>query len=77
MFDGDDFFDIIPDMDFDGDHDIVDFLILDEPVSHLDSANAAIMVQMLENEIHQSGTGLIVTTIGHDLPYGYDKVLML
>lgn len=30
MFDGDDFFDIIPDMDFDGDHDIVDFLILNE-----------------------------------------------
>lgn len=30
MFDGDDFFDIIPDMDFDGDHDIVDFLILHE-----------------------------------------------
>ncbi|MBE6228025.1 MAG: ATP-binding cassette domain-containing protein [Bacteroidales bacterium] len=54
-----------------------DFWLLDEPVSHLDSANAAIMVQMLENEIHQSGTGLIVTTIGHDLPYGYDKVLML
>lgn len=54
-----------------------DFWLLDEPVSHLDSANADIMVQMLEREISQSGTGLIVTTIGHDLPYTYDKVLML
>jgi len=54
-----------------------DFWLLDEPVSHLDSANAAIMVQMLENQISQSETGLIVTTIGHDLPYNYDKVLML
>lgn len=54
-----------------------DFWLLDEPVSHLDSANAAIMVQMLEDEVKQSGTGLIVTTIGHDLPYNYDKVLML
>lgn len=54
-----------------------DFWLLDEPVSHLDSDNAAIMVQMLESEISQSGTGLLVTTIGHDLPYNYDKVLML
>lgn len=54
-----------------------DFWLLDEPVSHLDSDNAAIMVQMLEREISQSGTGLLVTTIGHDLPYNYDKVLML
>ena len=30
MFGDDDFFDIIPDIDHDGDHDIVDFLVLDE-----------------------------------------------
>lgn len=54
-----------------------DFWMLDEPVSHLDFGNATIMVQMLEQEISRTGTGLIVTTIGHDLPYNYDKVLML
>lgn len=54
-----------------------DFWLLDEPVSHLDAGNADIMVQMLKREISQSGTGLLVTTIGHDLPYDYDKVLML
>ena len=54
-----------------------DFWLLDEPVSHLDSANAEIMVQMLKHEVRQSGTGLLVTTIGHDLPYDYDKILML
>jgi ABC-type lipoprotein export system ATPase subunit len=54
-----------------------DFWLLDEPVSHLDTANAAIMVQMLEREISQYGTGLLVTTIGHDLPYDYDNMLML
>lgn len=54
-----------------------DFWMLDEPVSHLDAGNAAIMVQLLEHEISRTGTGLIVTTIGHDLPYKYDKVLML
>ena len=51
--------------------------MLDEPVSHLDFGNATVMVQMLEQEISRTGTGLIVTTIGHDLPYNYDKVLML
>jgi ABC-type lipoprotein export system ATPase subunit len=54
-----------------------DFWMLDEPVSHLDFGNASIMVQMLEHEIARTGTGLIVTTIGHDLPYNYDKVMML
>jgi ABC-type lipoprotein export system ATPase subunit len=54
-----------------------DFWMLDEPVSHLDVGNAGIMVQMLEHEISRTGTGLLVTTIGHDLPYSYDKVLML
>lgn len=54
-----------------------DFWMLDEPVSHLDFGNATVMVQMLEHEISRTGTGLIVTTIGHDLPYNYDKVLML
>lgn len=54
-----------------------DFWMLDEPVSHLDHGNATIMVQMLEHEIERTGTGLLVTTIGHDLPYKYDKILML
>ena len=54
-----------------------DFWLLDEPVSHLDHGNATIMVQMLQQEISRTGAGLIVTTIGHDLPYNYDKVLML
>lgn len=54
-----------------------DFWLLDEPVSHLDHDNAKIMVQMLEHEISRTGTGLLVTTIGHDLPYNYDNTLML
>lgn len=54
-----------------------DFWLLDEPVSHLDLDNASVMVQILKDEIRRTGTGLIVTTIGHDLPYDYDKILML
>ena len=54
-----------------------DFWLLDEPVSHLDHDNATVMAQMLEQEIARTGTGLMVTTIGHDLPYNYDNTLML
>lgn len=54
-----------------------DFWLLDEPVSHLDIDNASVMVKMLEREAKLSGAGLLVTTIGHDLPYEYDKELML
>lgn len=54
-----------------------DFWLLDEPVSHLDQDNAAVMAQMLQHEAAHSGAGILVTTIGHDLPFNYDKVLML
>lgn len=54
-----------------------DFWLLDEPVSHLDADNGRIMVQMLSEEAERMNTGVIVTTIGHDLPYNYDKELML
>ena len=54
-----------------------DFWLLDEPVNHLDIDNASVMVKMLEREAKLSGAGLLVTTIGHDLPYEYDKELML
>ena len=54
-----------------------DFWLLDEPVSHLDFGNAEIMTQMLSQEVERCGAGVIVTTIGHDLPYAYDKTLML
>ena len=54
-----------------------DFWLLDEPVSHLDHDNAVILAQMIEHEQSLTGAALLVTTIGHDLPYNYDNVLML
>lgn len=54
-----------------------DFLILDEPVSHLDSANAGIMSAMLSERIERDGAGVIVTSIGRDLPFSYDKEVEL
>lgn len=54
-----------------------DFIMLDEPVSHLDQSNAEIMGRMLKQRQLQEGASVIVTSIGHRLPYEYDKILKL
>lgn len=54
-----------------------DFLVMDEPVSHLDDTNSAIMADMLRERIDRDGSGLIVTSIGRDLPYDYDRIIRL
>lgn len=54
-----------------------DFLLLDEPVSHLDEANGRIMAEMLRELQAETGVGILATSIGHRLPYGYNQVLHL
>ena len=54
-----------------------DFVILDEPVSHLDAGNARIIGTMLRQRQLADGMGVIVTSIGQRLPYEYDKILKL
>lgn len=49
--------------------------VLDEPVSHLDKDNAAIMAAMLEETCCQDGSAVIVTSTGYDLPYKYDQTI--
>ena len=54
-----------------------DFILLDEPVSHLDQDNAAVMSAMLRERQLMDGAGVIVTSIGYRLPYEYDSVYSL
>lgn len=54
-----------------------DFLFLDEPVSHLDEANAQNMASILSEEARRQGAGVIVTSIGKNLDLDYTKKLML
>lgn len=54
-----------------------DFLLLDEPISHLDEANAEIMAGMLREKQRMTGAGVIVTSIGSRLPYEYDEIIRL
>lgn len=49
-----------------------DFIFLDEPVSHLDDENSAIMSRLLMEEAESRGAGVIVTSIGKHLELEYD-----
>lgn len=54
-----------------------DFLLADEPVSHLDQDNSLIMGEILMEEAHRQGAGVIVTSIGHHMDLPYEKVFKL
>ncbi|MBP5345061.1 MAG: ATP-binding cassette domain-containing protein [Bacteroidales bacterium] len=53
------------------------FLLLDEPISHLDADNADIMSQMVAERQQTDGIGLIVTSVGHRFPYQYTRIFKL
>ena len=54
-----------------------DFLLADEPISHLDDANAGVMGQLMLQEARAQGAGVIVTSIGKHLDLPYDTHLVL
>ena len=54
-----------------------DFLLADEPVSHLDDDNARIMGQLMVEEATSQGAGVIVTSIGKRIELPYDKIYLL
>lgn len=54
-----------------------DFLLADEPISHLDDGNSNAMAQVLSREAASQGAGLIVTSIGRHMALKYDKVVRL
>lgn len=54
-----------------------DFIFLDEPISHLDDENGAIMSRMLTEEAEHQEAGIIVTSIGRHLELEYDEILQL
>lgn len=49
-----------------------DFIFLDEPISHLDDENGAIMSRLVTEEAERQGAGIIVTSIGKHLEIEYD-----
>lgn len=54
-----------------------DFLMIDEPISHLDDNNAEIMASVIMEEARRQGAGIIATSIGKHIELPYDKVFRL
>ena len=53
------------------------FILLDEPVSHLDAANGELLSGMLLEEAQAQGAGIVVTSVGSRLGFPYHKTLTL
>lgn len=53
------------------------FLILDEPVSHLDEYSNNLVSSLVEKEITQHEAGLIVTSVGNIMNVEFDEILYL
>ena len=54
-----------------------DFILADEPISHLDDNNGRIMGEILMHEAKAQGAGVIITSIGKHMPLDYDRILKL
>lgn len=54
-----------------------DFLILDEPVSHLDARNNAIVAHLVVDEARKQNAGLIATSVGNHLSFNSNFIINL
>lgn len=54
-----------------------DFILADEPISHLDDNNSRIMGEIMMGEAKRQGAGVIVTSIGKHMDLAYEKVVRL
>ena len=53
------------------------FILVDEPISHLDDQNATVMAEMMMEEARAQEAGVIVTSIGKRMPLDYEKTYRL
>lgn len=54
-----------------------DFILLDEPVSHLDGENNLVAASLIAEEARRQGAGIISTSVGNHIRLDYDKTLQL
>jgi len=54
-----------------------DFILADEPISHLDDKNSEIMGQIMMDEAQAQGAGIIVTSIGKHMNLDYERIFKL
>lgn len=54
-----------------------DFILTDEPISHLDDTNSSAMGDIMMSEAKRQGAGVIVTSIGKHIDLNYEQTLKL
>ncbi|WP_231374012.1 ATP-binding cassette domain-containing protein [Aureivirga marina] len=54
-----------------------DFLLLDEPFSHLDNENIEILISILKEELEKQQASLLMTSLGTVSCFEFDRVLNL
>ncbi len=54
-----------------------DFILVDEPISHLDDQNSTAMGDIMMEEAQRQGAGVIVTSIGKHMQLHYEKTFRL
>lgn len=54
-----------------------DFLLIDEPVSHLDSRNNQIVASLIDEEAKKTGAGIIATSVGNKIQLPEYKLMRL
>ncbi len=54
-----------------------DFILADEPISHLDDNNSRIMGDIMMTEAKRQGAGVIVTSIGKHMDLSYEQIVRL
>ena len=54
-----------------------DFILADEPISHLDDDNSRIMGDIMMEEARRQGAGVIVTSIGKHMNLNYERTVKL
>lgn len=54
-----------------------DFLLMDEPISHLDDRNSNLLGELIIERVEKQGAGLITTSIGKHLNLQYDHIIKL
>lgn len=54
-----------------------DFMVMDEPFSHLDENNCQLALELIQKEAAKNNSGLIITSLGSDYGWLYDRILVL
>ena len=55
----------------------MDFLLIDEPVSHLDERNNRVVAQLIERAAQAEGAAVIATSVGNKINLEFNSILRL